>query len=423
MVETGAARKPIVSKTRTKTVFLHLGPAKTGSSALQQFLQANEALLDQLGVSYPLPLRKRESANHSPLAWILVNKHVSRAIPDDGGTYIERQEEHIAELRQAIVTSKNAKIVLSSEELFDLNGDAIDELLGILEGTSVKAILYVRNLEAVARSVASQQVKWLRDDGVDYRLARICGFALGYLSLYAPGGGDRFNLWVRKIGRNNVVFRKYGARFFHGGTIYSDFLDALDVPASDCFEYPPNRDRVNPSLRFSETIHVKDILNRMGLSTDQGPIVRHLVGWEQEHPGTAFTLPDGGDEKVRHKAHRIHAHLLDTVLDSSFGECLDQTAPSTASTGSYRLDYSTFNAIVGYLSEQIQGFDREVMDAIVAALDLQYEKRLGAVQGSKFFRYRAADAVANALESALRSHPRVRRIAKRCVAFLVHRMT
>jgi len=149
-----------------KKLFLHIGCGKTGSSALQLWLNQNSQLLHKNGYYYPIFNIKIEDAYQ---------------ITSGNGTHLVNalKNHSVKEFLSDIVNPKENKIVFSSEAFQRLNETEIKELKNSAEeiGFDIEIIAYVRNLYEMAYSSYMQLVKRHGySESLDFYLSRINSF-------------------------------------------------------------------------------------------------------------------------------------------------------------------------------------------------------------------------------------------------------
>lgn len=354
---------------KKRNLYIHLGPAKTGTSAIQKFLMSNEELLSGKGFHYVETLR-HEDGGHHPLAWILYHKYsniymnILYGIP-----YVAQRDKLLQDLIYEINNSPAESVILTSEAIPFLSEEAIAELLDLFPNMSVKAILYIRNFREQALSLAAQVIKnqdSINDDRLSNIYAHLEYFYKSYLKC--------IDVLTKKIGRNNLIFRKYGTRFFKGGNIYEDFLDAMDLSLTDDFVIPEGTQ--NESLRSCESIYFKDILNRLTLKTPQDILEAQLLAWDKTNDGTKFFLPKDISIKVEQDALNVHRYLLDNYLDPTYIDLFDSTSGLNNSP-KYELTYDTFLKMTNHIDSHIVNFKKDLMQSLVNVLDRDYEYELG----------------------------------------------
>ena len=270
-----------------KTVFIHCGTAKTGTTAIQRFFSSNDKLLSEKGFHYIRTLRYEDESpshgSHNPLAWILYHKHFNKHLNIFSLPFVTQQDKFLAALSEEIYSHSEHSIIISSEIFPMLSDEAIDELLSLFSGMTVKAIFYIRDLRSQSISLASQVVKSKESTANDDRMSNIYTNHLRYFHSYFI---YCLNLLTAKIEKENLIFRKYGMEYFRCGNIYADILDAIGLTLTDDFVVPYKLQ--NESLTYCESIYFKDLLNKLTLNTPQHVLVDTLIAWEKSHKGIIY---------------------------------------------------------------------------------------------------------------------------------------
>lgn len=237
------------------TVYLHIGTMKTGTSALQSFLDENRELLEEQGYAYP---RMKVGL---PANFVFRNAHflvhhlsVDSKKEDSGNDVEEKAYAQLGELAKQF-----EHIILSDETIWHRAkkddhfwSALIDNFRKI--GCQVKIILYLRRQDAVAESLYNQNVKSNRmlDKSLMEYLngTMVKSFSLHY---YEPLAEIE-----RHLGKENICVRVYEKEQFEGGTIYSDFLHSVGLAFDD--RYKIERPAANLGLQ-GNYIELKRVVN------------------------------------------------------------------------------------------------------------------------------------------------------------------
>jgi len=194
-----------VTKT-PRTVFLHIGPHKTGSTSLQQYLHHNRAVLARQGFLYPRSgcLDGRRYGQHD----------FARSIAGRGSF-------DVARLQEEIEASGNDKILLSSEE-FSLVRDP-GTIVRCFDGFDVKAVIYCRRQDELLLSHFNQRVKvGSTGDSLEQFAARL--LKQGRLDLNAL-----CERWASAAGDAAIVARLHRP----STSVIDDFFDCLKIARDD----------------------------------------------------------------------------------------------------------------------------------------------------------------------------------------------
>ncbi|WP_456427871.1 hypothetical protein [Rhodocaloribacter sp.] len=191
-----------------KTVFLHIGTHKTGSTSLQFFLDRAAPALRKQGVLYPRAGRsERLWFAHHPLAWVVLKTEETPA------------EDVWGDVKAEIAGWAGEKVVLSCEDFSLCNDAQTTEVVGPLEGFRVEVVVYVRKpidyaLSAYKQHLASNGHRSLEEHLRDF--AERCD----YLSLVRR--------WEACAGVDAVRVRLYD-KVRRSAGVEADFAEMIGV--------------------------------------------------------------------------------------------------------------------------------------------------------------------------------------------------
>lgn len=204
------------------TVYLHIGLAKTGTTAIQRFFFENSEELTKHGVFYPDNFRSPETGysdwghhilSHKWGGWL--DKKVFPITPDEAW-----------EKTAAFIRRNPGRHVISSERFQDTLGVPGDkEIIRFVEDIIAPAklviVVYLRRQDMFAESHYKELVK---------NNYHTCTFA-EYIS-NLPHFLD-YAAYLDKIAQLSpsvrIVARIYDPSLFTGGNLFADFFDALDM--------------------------------------------------------------------------------------------------------------------------------------------------------------------------------------------------
>lgn len=229
-----------------KTVYFHIGTSKTGTSAIQAFLDDNQEVLKTKGYCYQvMPLKSISRASIRRNAHFMLEN-----VMDENGKIDEgKTRERIQDGYQAIEgwLQQSDHIILTDESFWGgMNGkkwQLFEELKAYLDARDVvlKIIVYFRKQEDYMLSWWKQMVrvgKMTQDwEGFVDHPKKI---SLNYTK--------KLKTFEKYVGTENVIVRLYEKGKFRGEqkTIFSDFLEAIDLEFTD--EYVVRENKVNTSL-------------------------------------------------------------------------------------------------------------------------------------------------------------------------------
>lgn len=238
------------------TVYVHIGMPKTGTTYLQNFLEANETLLNRQGYTFPIFDTPFERIAKERNAFFLKHKVYTQYENSDSAIEKETYEKHMKKIAEIGKTYPN--IILSNESHWNSKtipwADIQKDFANI--GLSLKLIVYLRRQDAFAQSLFAQKVKTGYTKSYENFIASDF-FHEYYLDYY-----KRLNELSDEIGRENLIVRTYDkARFQRTNhTVTSDFLEAIGLTETDEYVSIENTN-MNPSL-FGPYLEVKRLLNQ-----------------------------------------------------------------------------------------------------------------------------------------------------------------
>ena len=128
---------------------IHIGPHKTGTTAIQAAFSQSAAALRRQGVLYP-KRHWRQQAHHR-LAFALKGKEMPGGDTPDLGAELEALCHTLAE-------AKDEKVLISSEEFFTCSADAVSRLHAALN-VPVKIVCFLRRPDSFLVSCYNQKIK------------------------------------------------------------------------------------------------------------------------------------------------------------------------------------------------------------------------------------------------------------------------
>jgi len=240
-----------------RTVILHVGYHKTGTTAIQALLTANSMLLREHGVLFPEACAVPNTPEYcSSLA--MAHHRLPLAI-------LEEDQAALDALACELATSSCDAAVISSEvfmERFKNEERCLKSLADLLSEYHVRIIVYLRPQFALYESVFNQQVK---DSMVPPPLnpSRLTPY-YNYLHW--------LRLWARYFGHENITVRPYELAQLRHNSLLRDFMyyAAPSIPFESLEEPPPG---TNPrmhrdALMFKQVIGSLDVPSRIKSCTD-----------------------------------------------------------------------------------------------------------------------------------------------------------
>jgi hypothetical protein len=271
-----------------KTLFLHIGTQKTGTTTLQWLGSRNRAALAARGVCYPAA---PGGQNHVGLtiyaAGGVGNRDLTRSIALNTPAAVAEYVAGFPAALAAEVTRAACPILwLSNEHLSSRirQPEQIARVVDILRPLAerIKVVIYLRHQPEYYLSTYSMEIK-----------------AGGEKPLGPPLTGKEYyynyekmlGAWAGVVGDENMVVRVFERGALKNGDVVEDFFGLMGVELGPGIETPPV---LNPSLdaKVLQFLHLfRQHIPRWvddAVNPDHGDIVRAL---ESLPPGPRFTIP------------------------------------------------------------------------------------------------------------------------------------
>lgn len=229
-----------------KQIYIHVGPPKTGTSAVQKWLSSNQPFLENNGVFYP---------SHSVDANGVSSGNVTSIYDVNEKKKLCLNKDRLTNLIDTFNKSEYSILLLSSEFFFR----EMDEFK--LHIPNAKFIAYVRNPMENRESSYNQSVKR------HFQLEKINTGRIKRLPNMA-----RLVEFTDTYGANELYLRLYGDQYFKGGNIVSDLLSVIGI------EVKVKLPVVNSSYQF-EALEFKRWFNQFHLDDYQVMVDRALQGF------------------------------------------------------------------------------------------------------------------------------------------------
>ena len=232
-----------------KTIFLHVGHPKTGSSSLQKFLTINKEALEKQGYSYPACPSGRPNHHFLFLAALNFNKKAALR-----WQYKQSTLDHLALLNklfyQSLKELPTPNIILSHECFIY----RLDKMLDyFLQDFNVVVIAYFRRMDNFVESFYSELVthgseSLSVEEHINQSLEHL------YMSRY-----EMIEIAEKKLGQENVIIRPFERGQLKNQDISLDFLTTLGIENTAAFKSLPQD--CNPGLP-TKVIHFNRLLAR-----------------------------------------------------------------------------------------------------------------------------------------------------------------
>ena len=216
-----------------KTLYIHIGCPKTGTTSLQYFFNENKEILAGNGVYFPI--LEQQYPNVNPYR----NGHFLIAHEYDNSGKIDILKEN-ARFRFNMdhilhMFSEYDNILLSDEALWAAHIYK-KKLWKILKNEAarnnftVKIIVYLRRQDTLLNAMWNQKIKKSQKKYRSMTWEEILNVNPPVVYLDYERG---LNNIAAQLGEKNIIVRRYGEKYFKNGSIYDDFLDALGLCLTD----------------------------------------------------------------------------------------------------------------------------------------------------------------------------------------------
>jgi|GEM_PF-3582791 len=200
-------------------IYLHIGAHKTGTSSIQQALNANRAKLESMGYIVLSDNKASRGAFHG----------FAHAFEESKVSSIIDAIPVIAATRARILLELDRNYIISAEALEALSSSAIKEVARVLAPHDVRVVVYLRRQEEIIQSKYLQQLK---TGGVR------CEFEHWFATNY--GNADSNNLrtfsylrmlakWAEVFGDQSLIVRTFERDRFVKGDLVEDFFSCLGL--------------------------------------------------------------------------------------------------------------------------------------------------------------------------------------------------
>ncbi|MEA3444792.1 MAG: hypothetical protein U9R19_08730 [Bacteroidota bacterium] len=209
---------------KNKTIYLHIGYNKTGTTAIQSTFYNNSKLLTENGLLYPANcMGKRKSPAHHSLAESIlfrINKPLPKFVKSK--TYNRYPDNYYWKLlHNEISLSDCDKIFISSEAFSRLRGHIVQMkfIKNLFEGFAVKILVYLRNQPEFLESAYNQAVKRGSETKTIDELMKTGWLNIDYF--------EELEQWASVFGHENIIMRIYDKEKLRKKGIVADVMKII----------------------------------------------------------------------------------------------------------------------------------------------------------------------------------------------------
>lgn len=213
-----------------KTIYIHIGTHKTGTSSIQKTMSNNDELLLANDYLYPRQSRVFQTGHHN-----LVYEYYSPS-------QFVSERGSMAEMLDEFEQSSASNLLLSSENFYWFEQDHIDAFISHLPKDAEKrVVIYLRRQDEFLQSAIVQSFKTLLwKEPIDE-----------WPTKYEQHGlrGDYaaiLQLWANAVGANNVMVRPFERSQMAKGDLLYDFLKTVRLPEVHNRLHAHNAENISP---------------------------------------------------------------------------------------------------------------------------------------------------------------------------------
>ncbi len=298
-----------------KTLYIHVGLPKTGTTSIQYFCTVNRKVLEQKNYCYPDMPFYYTNKSHTRNGAFLESLYY-----DENGVHQPEREKEIVQEGLAMVGElfqRFDNVLLSDEGLWtpaynSRRRTIWEELRAASEagGYQVKIIVYLRRQDQLLESRWNQQIKngtangKLQSNTITWE--EFTKSSSKYVRLYTDYDKGLRSI-EKTLGRENIIVRRFDRKEFYGGSIQADFLHAIGLELTE--EYSLEEEFENLNLRLKgNTLEIKRVINGVPTLTVQEAkhfqqvLMSCSEQSEGEYPCTMFSPEEARELLKRYEA-------------------------------------------------------------------------------------------------------------------------
>lgn len=282
-----------------KTLYIHIGTPKTGTTSLQHFCTENAKLFEEQGYCYPIFPHKFKYINIMRNGFFLSYKGY-----DEDKNRNQMEEAKFFRQGMDFVLDNFRKfdnVILSDEAIWNVvfkkgKLDLWERLKKEAEENDyvIKVIVYLRRQDSLATSWWNQKIK------IGKRVYSKASWETFVedptkleLEYYDP-----LKFIEKSVGKENIIVRRFGRQYFKNGSIFEDFIDAVGMRYSSRFVISEGQRNVSLVGNAHE---IKRVLNTISDLSDQNNTFfrRIVVAMSEQRPDLKKETMFSSEEALR----------------------------------------------------------------------------------------------------------------------------
>lgn len=282
-----------------KTIYIHIGQAKTASTTLQHFFYMNQESFKENDVFFPLNITK-ESAD--PSFYGANARELSKSLNLLGSETAKNIWE--TKFLSQIKNTTCSKILLS-DELLSFSHATIFNKLDLSE-FNVKIIIYIRPSIEYLTSAWSQACRSSFYKNFNGKLSLDEFLENDYACI------DIIYTYIDQFGKDNIILRPFEREQFFNNDLYDDFLHCLEIKNTTIFD---KTDVQHPSINRN-LAEITQLINLIDLPiADHKRLKDKLLKDFSPEPKVMNTLSDDLIKKITDRNADKENKLAQDLLD------------------------------------------------------------------------------------------------------------
>lgn len=277
-----------------KTIFLHIGSGKTGTTSIQHMLNENKKKLLENGYLYHPTNPDLKKPNHHNLV----------TTPFDNKMW-QRDKKKYLELKNIFLNSQASTMIISTERIMGVPLYYIKHIKNLFKGMDIKIIAYVRNQVDSMPSYFLQRQKDLESDYKE----DLETFFHHHKHHWGNEVEKVLNNWLPVFGKENIFIRVYDREILTEGDICTDCAKTLGIrPFIVKTQYSANESLLPELSSLVTTIdNTLPVLKKSKHGYRQQVIIKTLLDISRLYKAKRVHY----DKNFDLLAHKIHKHFKD----------------------------------------------------------------------------------------------------------------
>ncbi|MDP2901793.1 MAG: hypothetical protein Q8N96_01595 [Methylovulum sp.] len=238
----------------TKTIFLHIGIPKTGTSSIQNFFYQKREELKSHGLLYPITASSGLGTEHYLL---------SDALGFGKKHRVNEREKELSDMARSLekeIKKSSAHSVLFSSECFYIPND-IEPVKAFFSDYEVCIVVYLRRHDTWWPSAYSQTVKTVKSPPWNRSIEAYINFSKNRPQ--RPSYRTLVDRWAKVFGKENMIIRPYEGQQNQPDLI-ADILTAINFQSAIPLKSTIGVESKNQSLPYAK-LSLIDIYQRANI--------------------------------------------------------------------------------------------------------------------------------------------------------------